>query len=68
MITYVRMRVLLLINHYAYNTTTVLSKYLSTPTITKPKSSTCAITTARVLTSAECLNIIREKETKKKAE
>ena len=49
------------------HTTTVLSKYLSTPTITKPKSSTCAITTARVLTSAECLDIIREKETKKKA-
>ena len=49
-------------------TTTVLSKYLRTPTITKPKSSTRAITTARVLTSTECLDIIREKETKKKAE
>ena len=52
----------------AEHTTTVLSKYISTPTITKPKSSTRAITTARVLTSAECLDIIREKETKKKAE
>ena len=52
----------------AKHTTTVLSKYISTPTITKPKSSTRAITTARVLTSAECLDIIREKEAKKKAD
>jgi len=50
------------------HSTTVLSKYLNTPTITKPKPSTRAITTARVLTSAECLDIIREKEMKRKAE
>ena len=32
--------------------------------VTKSKSDICAITTARVLTSAECLEIIREKEMK----
>ena len=36
--------------------------------VTKYKSGTCATTTARVLTSAEFLEIIRNKELKKKAE
>ena len=56
------------ISNKSGHSTTTLSKYLNTPAITKPKSSTCAITTARVLTSAECLDIIRQKEMKKKAE
>ena len=48
--------------------TETVTNILNTPTITKPKSSIHAITTARVLTNAECLDIIREKEMKKKAE
>ena len=56
------------ISNKSGHSTTTLSKHLNTPIITKPKSSTHAITTVRVLTSAECLDIIREKEMKKKAE
>ena len=46
-------------------------KYLQLPTAPKKKgpvasSSTCAMTGARVLTSAECLEITKEKEQKKK--
>ena len=51
------------------NKSTILEEFLETP-ISKFKShaSTRAVTTARVLTSSECLNIIREKEMKKRAE
>lgn len=45
----------------------LLDKILAPPK-SKPTASTRAITKARVLTSTECLNIIREKEMKKKAE
>ena len=38
------------------------------PSKSKPTASTGAITKARVLTSTECLNIIREKDMKKKTE
>ena len=48
-----------------------VDKFLILPTTTKKKgsvatSSTCAMSGARVLTSAECLAIIQEKERKKK--
>lgn len=47
-----------------------ISKYLEVPNASKIKLSaqTCAITGARVLTSAECLARIREKELKKQEE
>jgi len=50
-------------------TSNILRKYIS-PIATKQssKSTTHAVTTARVLTSKECLDIIKEKQMKKKAE
>ena len=50
-----------------------VAKYLQMPTISKTKtppalSKNCAVTGARVLTSAQCLQIIKEKEMKKQLE
>ena len=51
------------------NNNSIIHEFLETPISKfKPRTSTCAITTARVLTSSECLSIIREKEVKKSAE
>ena len=49
------------------NNSTVLHEFLETLKF-KSRASTRAVTTARVLTSSECLSIIREKEMKKRAE
>lgn len=48
-------------NTTSKQSTTLLDKYLE-PSKSKSHASTRAITTARVLTSSECLNIIREKK------
>ena len=51
------------------NNNSIIYEFLETPTPKfKSRTSTRAVTTARVLTSSECLSIIREKEMKKRAE
>ena len=51
------------------NNNSIIHEFLETPHPKfKSRTSTRAVTTARVLTSSECLSIIREKEMKKRAE